>query len=292
MRVALPVTVFLVSTTLACASVGEIDESCGEAGSDACGGTVETSSDGPSRDEAASDGYPIDDGGDAIEESPVRDAFDPDAVTISDDANGGVDAPQLVDVTSGEDGLGADDAAAAPDALLGGDGSPGGDASSDTNIAPTGTGYTWRSMTSSFANTVLAAEPAVNDDNLTTPLDIDHTNGDSPNAWEAAGVTFASGHTIASVIFVQGTLPPTNTDGWFEANSLKLQFSTDGTTWADSGWAFSPAYSYSIAVSGKAYSFGGPPVNQARGARVVGQVHTTGTGSWWVAVNEVEVYGQ
>ena len=89
--------------------------------------------------------------------------------------------------------------------------------------------------------------------------------------------------------FVQGKTA-TSSDGWFQAN-FGLQFSTDGTTWTDSGWNAAPTYAYSSAVSGKTYVFSGAQVSGIKGVRVVGQVNTSGGKSYWEAVNEVEVYG-
>jgi hypothetical protein len=45
-------------------------------------------------------------------------------------------------------------------------------------------------------------------------------------------------------------------DGNFEAN-VKLQFTTDGTTWTDSGWTISPTYPNDQNASGKTYTFSG-----------------------------------
>jgi hypothetical protein len=141
-------------------------------------------------------------------------------------------------------------------------------------------------MTSETDNTGRMAASGVNDGSLTTQVDIDSSSGDKTKAWEAAGVVFASARTVTSVVFVQGT---TASDGWFEAN-MRLQFSTDGTTWTDATWNVAPAYSYTAAVSGKTYTFTGAPVAGAVGVRVAGQVNTTGN-SWWLAVKEVQVLG-
>jgi hypothetical protein len=143
-------------------------------------------------------------------------------------------------------------------------------------------------MTSESADTGKKAAPAVNDGNASTEADIDSSTGDSMNAWEGAGVVFTSAHAIEGVTFVQGKTT-TGGDGWFEAN-LKLQFSTDGTTWTDSGWSCAPTYSYTTAVGGKSFVFSGAPGAGIKGVRLVGQVNTVGN-SWWAAVSEVEVFG-
>jgi chitodextrinase len=164
--------------------------------------------------------------------------------------------------------------------------------SASSNIASTGTGYTWQSMTASSANTGKLAAPAVNDNNTSTEVNIDSSSGDSVNAWEAGGVTFSATHTVTSVQFINGNAQPASTtDGWFtSAASVKLQFSTDGTTWTDSGWTISPAYPATSAAWNQTYTFSGTQQTGIKGVRVIGQVRTTDT-SWWWSVNEVEVIG-
>jgi hypothetical protein len=159
----------------------------------------------------------------------------------------------------------------------------------DVNLAPLGRGFTWQSMTSSSANTGRMPSSAVNDDSLTTQANIDNASGDNVNAWQAAGAVFTSAHTITLVRFVQGTTGSGSGDGWFEAN-LALQFSTDGSTWNDSGWSVAPAYAYSSAVSGKTYTMSGAPAAGVMGVRIAGQVNTVGH-SWWAAVTEVITMG-
>jgi hypothetical protein len=225
---------------------------------------------------------------------PGDDASSPDssgADSSGVDSSGGPEdtgAPADVTVPADDSGRGPADAPSEGDAPSSHDAPSGQDAPASTNLAPTGTGYTWQSMTSASADTGKKAAPAVNDGNASTDADIDSSSGDSANAWEGAGVVFASAHAMASVTFVQGKTVAGG-DGWFEAN-LKLQFSTDGTTWTDSGWSSAPTYSYSSAVSGKSFVFSGAQASGIKGVRVVGQVNTTGN-SWWAAVGEVEVFG-
>lgn len=161
---------------------------------------------------------------------------------------------------------------------------------SATDLARSAVAYTWQSMTSATADTGKLAAPALNDGSPTTQVNIDSSAGDKANAWEAAGVIFASAQTVASVAFVQGTTGTASAgDGWFEAN-FGLQLSSDGTTWTAAAWSATPPYTYSSAVSGKTYSFSGPAVAGVRGVRVVGQVNTVGK-SWWDAANEILVFG-
>jgi hypothetical protein len=143
-------------------------------------------------------------------------------------------------------------------------------------------------MTSSSATTHQTASTAVNDNSTSTQVNIDSSSGDAVNAWEAGGVTFSSTHTVTSVVFVNGKTASSG-DGWFTAN-IKLQFSTDGTTWTDSGWTVSPAYPYTSSASQKSYTFSGTQQTGIKGVRVVGQVRSTDT-SYWCAIAEVEVIG-
>jgi hypothetical protein len=159
--------------------------------------------------------------------------------------------------------------------------------SRDSNIAPSGTAYGWSGMTSSTVNTGKAALPGLNDNNLTVNVDI-QPNGDNVNAWEAAGVIWSSTKSISSVDFINGDIT-SGGDGFLTAN-LKLQFSTDGSTWADSGWTVSPGYPYSSSAGGKTYTFSGTAVSGKLGARVIGQVRTTDTSYHWI-VKEVQIIG-
>lgn len=156
-----------------------------------------------------------------------------------------------------------------------------------SNIAPSGTAYGWSRMTSSTANTGRVALPGLNNNNLTNNVDI-QPDGDRVGAWEAAGVIWQSVVSITAVDFINGTVTWEG-DGFLTAN-CRLQFSTDGFTWTNSGWAISPSYPNSASASGKTYTFSGPAVSGIRGVRVVGQVRTTDTSYHWI-VKEVQVTG-
>ncbi len=158
---------------------------------------------------------------------------------------------------------------------------------SDTNIAPNGTAYGWNANTSATANTNKSAQPGLNDNNLTNNVDIDSA-GDAVNAWEAAGVTWTTTKTISSADFINGDIT-TGGDGYLTA-SLALQFTTDGSTWTNSGWTVSPAYPYSSSAGGQTYTFSGTAVSGVLGARLVGQVRTTDTSYHWI-VKEVQFIG-
>lgn len=155
------------------------------------------------------------------------------------------------------------------------------------NIAPLGTAYGWSKMTSSSGNTGKVLQPGLNDNNLVTDIDIE-PNGDKVRAWEAAGIIWTQAVSINSVDFINGKVTRDN-DGFLTANCT-LQFSTDGTTWNNSGWTIQPPYPNSASASGKTYKFSGPAVNGVIGARVIGQVRTKDTSYHWI-VKEVRVYG-
>jgi hypothetical protein len=273
-----PLLVALAALGRGCATGS--DESSSGAGGDGGGSASEASVDpgadaGPASNESdASSGNGNDPKDDASPPGPPPGDGSPGGHVL-DDAGGR-------DATTGP--FDPDDATTqpSPDANDG--------AAAGTDISASGTAYTWQSMTSPSANTGKTAAPAVNDGSLSTQVDIDSSSGDNANAWEAAGVVFPSGRTVASVSFVQGTTGSASSgDGWFEAG-FGLEISTDGTTWSATGWSVSPAYSYSSAVSGKTYVFSGGALSGVVGIRVVGQVNTVGK-SWWAAVKEVIVLG-
>lgn len=158
----------------------------------------------------------------------------------------------------------------------------------DTNIAPSGTAYAWTAMSTATANAVKTPKTGLNDNNLTTDVDL-APSGEAANIWEGAGVTWSTAKSISSVKFINGTIT-SGGDGFLTAN-CKLQFSTDGSTWMDSGWTISPTYPYSSSAGGLTYTFTGTGVTGKLGARVVGQVRTTDTSYHWI-VKEVQVIGQ
>jgi len=160
-------------------------------------------------------------------------------------------------------------------------------AAKTTNIAPFGTAYSWSGMTSSAANTGRVAQPGLNDNDLMTDVDL-QPNGDKVGAWEAAGIIWSQAASINTVDFINGTVTKDD-DGFLTANCT-LQFSTNGTTWTNSGWTIKPAYPNSSAASGKTYTFSGPVASGIQGARVVGQVRTKDTSYHWI-VKEVQVTG-
>jgi hypothetical protein len=159
-----------------------------------------------------------------------------------------------------------------------------------TNIAPSGTGYTWYNITSSYAGNQ-RTEVGVNNGNLTAFFSLTGSGDDNTNVDEAAGVIWSTAQNITSVKYYSGTCDQ-YANGPFTGN-IRVQFSTNGTTWTtDSAWTVSPAYPYdSCASAGQAYTFSGPAKSGIKGVRVIGTVHTTNNSlSWHANANEVQVF--
>jgi spore germination protein YaaH len=170
-------------------------------------------------------------------------------------------------------------------AVAAGVGSTGG-GTTDSNLATSGTGYVWSANSTATANTNKAAAAAVNDNNTTNSLVL-NANGEGGAAkWQAAGVTFAAAKTISSAVFINGALDA-NGNGYFESG-LSLQYTTNGTTWVESGWSVTPAYPNAASAAGVSYTFGGTAISGVSGVRVSGR---TGASSWSGAVKEVRVIG-
>jgi len=178
-------------------------------------------------------------------------------------------------------------------AVVGASFKPGsGGSSSSNNIAPSGTGYRWWYNASSTVDTNKVAATGLNDGNTSQDVTLRTMGTGYPeidNAWEAGGITWATTqNNVTSVEYTNGSWT-TDGDGAFTAN-LKLQFTTDGTTWTDSGWTLTPSYPYdSASTAGQVYTFTGSAA-AIKGARVVGQVKTPGAGSWYAISREVKVF--
>jgi len=157
----------------------------------------------------------------------------------------------------------------------------------DSNIAPAGTGYLWSKNASATANTNRAASSAINDGNTTNSVVVNASGEGGSALWEGAGVVWSAARTLSSASFINGKDDGYG-NGYFQAG-CKLQFSTDGTTWTDSGWSLSPAYPYSATAYGQTYAFSGAAKAGVKGARIVGQ---TGASSWSWTVSEVQFIGK
>ena len=159
--------------------------------------------------------------------------------------------------------------------------------SGDTNIAPSGSGAIWVGNASATANSGKSAKSAVNDGNLSTTLILMPTGEGGAANWEAAGVTFAAAKTIVSAKFINGAADAYG-NGYFQSG-LSLQYTTNGSTWLESGWTVSPAYPNSATALNATYTFSGSAIGGVTGVRVSGR---TGASSWSGAVKEVQVIGR
>jgi hypothetical protein len=158
-----------------------------------------------------------------------------------------------------------------------------------TNIAPSGTAYRWYNNSSATSNSNRVAASGLNDGDLTTDVNLHGTGGEtSKNRYEAGGVVWSAPQTISSVSFINGAWISTG-DGSFAAN-LSLQFTTDGTTWTDSGWTVSPSYPYDSSAANQMYNFTGTPAS-VRGVRVSGQLHIPNAAPWYANLREVQAFG-
>jgi chitodextrinase len=169
-------------------------------------------------------------------------------------------------------------------------------ASGATNLATSGTGAIWQDIpaSTSTSDASKVANAGINNANLTT--DVVLADVKSVNNWQAAGVTWATAQNgITSLKFYNGFTANIAQDNGIFGAGIKVQSSTNGTTWTDvSGWSIAPAYPYSLAASNQIYVFSGAALNNVRGLRVVGQLRLStneyGT-SWALKVKEVEVFG-
>jgi uncharacterized protein YjdB len=154
-----------------------------------------------------------------------------------------------------------------------------------------GTGYYWRGMTNTTNTQDInkTQSLAIGDNDLSTVVTLDD---DSENAWQAAGLTWATAKTgINKVEIYHGTVANDGYDnGNFSAN-IKLQYQTAaGGTWTDaSGWSLAPSYPYDYTVSDKTYTFTGSALSSVVAIRIIGQVRANNT-SWAIRVKEVKAY--
>lgn len=154
----------------------------------------------------------------------------------------------------------------------------------NTNIAPSGAGATWSKNTTATANTNKLSNSAVVDNQL-NDINVNPAGENGQVRYEAAGVTWSTTKTITSVKFTNGTF--NNGDGVF-GSGLSLQYTTNGTTWVESGWSVSPSYPYTSAASGVTYSFSGAQLTGVTGVRVSGKTSAT---AWFWSVKEVQAIG-
>jgi RHS repeat-associated protein len=158
------------------------------------------------------------------------------------------------------------------------------------NIAPLGTAYRWSAMTTAIANATRTAATGLNDGNITVDVNL-NTAAEAANRWEAAGVVFAATQRVESVAFVNGTWNVGgDLDGTF-AQSLTVQYSTNGTAWLTAtGWTVSPAYPYTNTAAGVTYTLQGPALDNILGIRVAGQLSIAGHSSNRARIREFYAY--
>jgi O-glycosyl hydrolase len=189
----------------------------------------------------------------------------------------------------------SDGSAAGPLTILAASGGISGAASVSVNLAATGTGWTWLSLTSSTDNTPQLPAPGINDGDVITDVLLTGSEGlDFHNAYEAAGIEWAAPTSVNHVVYNNGSF--TAQDNGVFAAGFQLQFSPDGVTWTNAGpaWTVTPAYTYSSPQSSNvSFTFLGPITN-IFGVRGVGQVRTSETSppvnSWVAAATEVQAF--
>jgi hypothetical protein len=163
------------------------------------------------------------------------------------------------------------------------------------NLAPGGTGYTWYNLGTSSDNTPRVGTSGINDDDLITDVPLNPDGAwDTHNAYESAGIVWSTPQTISRVLYKNGAYT-TSEDGVFAAD-FKLQFSPDGATWNDAGpeWIVSPASSYNSPTSaGVSFTFSGG-LATVTGVRCIGRVRTVEItpppNSWVANVTEVQAF--
>jgi Domain of unknown function (DUF4082) len=153
------------------------------------------------------------------------------------------------------------------------------------NVAPSGTTYRWSHNRTDTLNANRVAESELNDEEFDIDVRLNGSRHEPATAYEAAGVIWTEARLLDRVDFVNGSWEGSG-DGAFCAE-LKLQATTDGVTWSDTGWTVDPAYAYdSSAAGGSRHSFRGTPIN-ALGVRVSGKIRCTQQGSYWANVSEL-----
>ncbi len=165
--------------------------------------------------------------------------------------------------------------------------------STNLNLAPSGAGNIWYSLTSATANSPQAADDDINDGDLGTDVVLGPGGKeDNANAYEAAGILWSTPQTVNRVVYVNGSYNSQH-DGVFAAQ-FGLQFTTDGTTWtpANAGWTLNPSYTYNSPASAHVqFTFNGPAIS-VLGVRAIGQVRTSSTSSnsWVAFATEVQAF--
>jgi len=153
-------------------------------------------------------------------------------------------------------------------------------------VGSAGAGYFWTSNARATDNLNRVPAAGVNDGNTNASVTLNTSGEGGARKWQAAGITFPAAKSVASVTFVNGGID-SHGNGFFESG-ISLQYTIDGVTWIESGWAVSPAYPGSAAAADRTYTFTGAALSGVLGLRVSGR---TGPTSWSGAVREVRVQG-
>jgi hypothetical protein len=157
----------------------------------------------------------------------------------------------------------------------------------DSNLASSATAYAWSANSNATADANRVESAGLNDGDASLSIPISEAGEEGAALWEAAGLLWTERKTISQVTFINGATD-SNGNGYLQ-QSCSLQFTTDGTTWRESGWGVSPEYPYSTAAGDHSYRFSGPELQGVRGVRVSGQ---TGAESWAFSVAELRVVGR
>jgi hypothetical protein len=155
------------------------------------------------------------------------------------------------------------------------------------NLASSATAYSWSANSSATANDSRIESAGLNDGDVSQSVTLSEVGEAGEALWEAAGLLWSEPKAISEVAFVNGAID--SHDNGYLQQSCSLQFTTDGTTWLESGWSLSPEYPYSAVAADQTYTFSGPELQGARGVRVSGQ---TGAESWSFRVAELRAVGR
>jgi hypothetical protein len=148
------------------------------------------------------------------------------------------------------------------------------------NLALSGTGYTWGTNSSITGTANQSAQARLND-NLQDSFAINAPA--TSKSYVGAGIIWTTNQTISTIKFANGLWDASGDGSW--TGELQLQFTTNGTTWTNSGIAVSPVYAYNASTANITYQF--PFSGSIRGFRIMGAVRTVADSSWWVNLKEV-----
>ncbi len=161
-----------------------------------------------------------------------------------------------------------------------------------SNLALSGDAYTWDAIPVATSTSDFSKAPNAAINNNITTVEVVYNDVANAGNWQGAGIVWSTAQaSITSIKYYNGThLNNGQDNGSFTAN-MKVQSSTNGTTWTNvTGWTINPTYPYGPAASNQTYTLSGPPISNVKGIRVIGQVRTNDL-SWSIKVKELEVFG-